>query len=158
MTAILNFFSLNFTFIILFSDLANTGAGIQRKRTLAKSLRDSFRRLRSKRGSKRKTKDPKSEGATSPGGVRSVGYEAAPQTRLIDEQRVDEDVLSMVRCIYFGETFLGDGKLFLFNHFTIIMLTLIYLFIVARHDSKPSSINDPYELDFCTLFGHVFYY
>eukprot|EP00111_Clytia_hemisphaerica_P008566 TCONS_00025019-protein len=92
------------------TDLANTGAGIQRKRTLAKSLRDSFRRLRSKRGSKRGKKDGnKADGAASPGGVRSVGYEASPQTRLIDEQRVDEDMLSMVRCIYFGETFLGDG-------------------------------------------------
>lgn len=45
------------------------------------------------------------------GGVRSVGYEAAPQTRLIDENRVDEAVLSMVRCLYFGETYLGDGEL-----------------------------------------------
>ena len=94
-----------------FPDLANTGAGIQRKRTLAKSLRDSFRRMRSKRGSKRKKDTTKVDGAASPqGGVRSVGYEASPQTRLIGEQRVDEDVLSMVRCIYFGETFLGDGR------------------------------------------------
>lgn len=90
------------------TDLANTGAGIQRKRTLAKSLRDSFRRLRSKRGSRRK-KENKHDGAASPSGVRSVGYEASPQSRLIDESRVDEDVLSMVRCIYFGETFLGDA-------------------------------------------------
>ena len=93
-------------------DLANTGAGIQRKRTLAKSLRDSFRRLRSKRGSRRNKKDTKTDGEMSPnaGGVRSVGYEVAPQTRLIDESRVDEAVLSMVRCLYFGETFLGDGE------------------------------------------------
>ena len=104
-------------FLSLPLDLANTGAGIQRKRTLAKSLRDSFRRLRSKRGSKRGKKDTaKGDGAASPqGGVRSVGYEAAPQTRLIDEQRVDEDILSMVRCIYFGETFLGDGIIFHLN-------------------------------------------
>ena len=108
-------------FLFLFPlDLANTGAGIQRKRTLAKSLRDSFRRLRSKRGSKRGKNDPAKDGTTSPqGGVRSVGYEAAPQTRLIGEQRVDEDILSMVRCIYFGETFLGDGKIsfYFFNYF-----------------------------------------
>lgn len=93
-------------------DLANTGAGIQRKRTLAKSLRDSFRRLRSRRGSKKRPKPEKHEGTSSPNtGVRSLpAYEAAPQTRLIDENRVDEAVLSMVRCLYFGETFLGDGK------------------------------------------------
>ena len=47
--------------------------------------------------------------------MRSVGYEVAPQTRLIDENRVDEAVLSMVRCLYFGETFLGDGRLFKVN-------------------------------------------
>ena len=35
------------------TDLANTGAGIQRKRTITKSLRDSFRRLRSRRKSAR---------------------------------------------------------------------------------------------------------
>lgn len=93
------------------TDLANTGAGIQRKRTLAKSLRDSFRRLRSRRGSKKRPKPEKHEGTSSPNtGVRSLpAYEAAPQTRLIDENRVDEAVLSMVRCLYFGETFLGDA-------------------------------------------------
>lgn len=67
--------------------------------------------MRSKRGSRRKKDGKGGESEQSPrgGGVRS-GYEAAPQTRLIDENRVDEAVLSMVRCLYFGETFLGDGK------------------------------------------------
>ena len=99
-------------------DLANTGAGIQRKRTLAKSLRDSFRRLRSKRGSRRNKKE-RAEGASSPNTpVRSIpAYEAAPQTRLIDESRVDEDVLSMVRCLYFGETYLGDGNYILYYYY-----------------------------------------
>lgn len=50
------------------SDLANTGAGIQRKRTLAKSLRDSFRRLKSRRGSRKKRADGS---AASPGSARS---------------------------------------------------------------------------------------
>ena len=52
----------------LVSDLANTGAGIQRKRTLAKSLRDSFRRLKSRRGSRKKKAD---DSAASPGSARS---------------------------------------------------------------------------------------
>ncbi|XP_012555599.1 lethal(2) giant larvae protein homolog 1 isoform X1 [Hydra vulgaris] len=85
------------------TDLANTGAGIQRKRTLTKSLRDSFRRLKSRRSSRKKPEG--GGGATSP--LKS--YEVAPQSRLVDENRVDEAVLSMVRCLYFGETFLGDG-------------------------------------------------
>ena len=54
--------------IFLVSDLANTGAGIQRKRTLAKSLRDSFRRLKSRRGSRKKKADGS---AASPSSARS---------------------------------------------------------------------------------------
>ena len=50
-----------------------------------------------------------------PAYVFSCRYEVAPQTRLIDESRVDEAILSMVRCLYFGETFLGDGRYFLCN-------------------------------------------
>ena len=51
--------------------------------------------------------------------VFSCRYEVAPQTRLIDESRVGEDLLSMVRCLYFGETFLGDGKYFVYNYVVI---------------------------------------
>jgi len=91
------------------TDLANTGAGIQRKRTLAKSLRDSFRRLKSRRGSRRNK--PKTDDGSVPNSPAQSAprYEVAPQSRLIDENRVDEAVLSMVRCLYFGQTFLGDG-------------------------------------------------
>ena len=34
--------------------------------------------------------------------------EASPQTRLISENRVDDDMMSMVRCLSFAETFIGD--------------------------------------------------
>lgn len=30
--------------------------------------------------------------------------------RLIDENRVEESLLSMVRCLYFADTFLSDGE------------------------------------------------
>ena len=31
-------------------------------------------------------------------------------SRLVEENRVDESVLSMVRCLYFVDTFVRDGK------------------------------------------------
>ena len=98
-----------------FLDLANEGAGITRKRTLTKSLRDSFRRLKSRRGSSRKSRRQKKAdaNASSPGSPpgRGIGVEVSPAHRLIDESRVDDDLVSMVRCLYFGDTFLGDGML-----------------------------------------------
>lgn len=35
---------------------------------------------------------------------------ASPVSRLVEENRVDESVLSMVRCLYFVDTFVRDGK------------------------------------------------
>lgn len=92
------------------TDLANTGAGIQRKRTITKSLRESFRRLRSRRKSNAKAKQKSMKGESpAKSAIDSYNEEVTPVSRLIDENRVGEDVLSMVRCLYFGETFLGDS-------------------------------------------------
>lgn len=101
------------------TDLANTGGHIQRRKSFAKSLRDSVRRFRSRRStrasSRRRT--PRAEAATNEGGASSsprtrspVEADRSSAVRLVDENRVDESLLSMVRCLYFAETFLVDSK------------------------------------------------
>ena len=96
-----------------FSPAALTGTGepISRKKTLKRSIRDSIRRLRrSRKGTYTPKKDRKdgAEAAGSPSGEAPV---SPPVSRLVDENRVDETVLSMVRCLYFADTFLKDGEL-----------------------------------------------
>lgn len=106
LTLALQFFTNNFFLCLL--ELSNTGEPISRKKSLKKSIRDSFRRLRrSRKGTrKRDDKDKDKEGAEA----ASPGEQSPPVQRLVHENRVDETVLSMVRCIYFVDTFLKDGK------------------------------------------------
>lgn len=93
----------------LYSELLNTGEPISRKKSLKKSIRDSFRRLRrSRKGTRRGGDGPKRDGDGAE--AASPIEQSPPVQRLVHENRVDETVLSMVRCIYFVDTFLKDGE------------------------------------------------
>ncbi|EDO48036.1 predicted protein [Nematostella vectensis] len=93
-------------------ELSATGEPISRKKSLKKSIRDSFRRLRRSRKGTRKGDTPRKEGeagAATPPQSPAAAPQSPPVQRLVHESRVDETVLSMVRCIYFVETFVKDG-------------------------------------------------
>eukprot|EP00795_Rhopilema_esculentum_P009139 gene9139-16801_t len=98
------------------TDLANTGGPIQRRKSFTKSLRDSIRRFRSRkstRGSRRKRAagaNEATEGSSSSPRTQSpIEIERSSAPRLIDESRVDESLLSLVKCLYFAETFITDA-------------------------------------------------
>ncbi|KAJ9577607.1 hypothetical protein L9F63_005794, partial [Diploptera punctata] len=107
-------------------DLSGGGdAPISRRKSFKKSLRESFRRLRKGRSTrhtdKRGAQSPASPTASSPtdakkkdgsgdAGVSSPGglspVEAKPVERQVEARSVDDSLGSMVRCLYFGRTFL----------------------------------------------------
>ena len=87
----------------------DSGEQLSRKKSLKESIRRSFRRLRSRRGSRggaERTPSKEGDAPASPA-QEAVG---SPVSRLVEESRVDESVLSMVRCLYFVDTFVKDGK------------------------------------------------
>jgi len=112
------------------TDLSGAGeAPISRRKSFKKSLRESFRRLRKgrstrhtdKRGAQNTTsptavtpgdskkKDGAGEAAVSsssagPGGLSPL--EAKPVERQVEARPVDDSLGSMVRCLYFGKTFI----------------------------------------------------
>lgn len=114
------FICLNFLFV---KDLANTGGQIQRRKSFTKSLRDSIRRFRSRRSTRgtSRRRAPRAEASnagaegtsSSPRTQSPIEVERSSAPRLIDENRVDESLLSMVKCLYFAETFLADSKFIL---------------------------------------------
>lgn len=90
------------------SQETDSGEQLSRKKSLKESIRRSFRRLRSRRGSRggaERTPSKEGEAPASPA-QEAVG---SPVSRLVEESRVDESVLSMVRCLYFVDTFVKDG-------------------------------------------------
>ena len=90
----------------------DSGEHLSRRKSLKESIRRSFRRLRSRKGSRSGAeKTPKREGEAASPTQEAV---ASPVSRLVEESRVDESVLSMVRCLYFVDTFVRDGKAFSF--------------------------------------------
>ena len=85
----------------------DSGEHLSRKKSLKESIRRSFRRLRSRKGS-RSGATPKKEGEAPASPTQEAV--ATPVSRLVEESRVDESVLSMVRCLYFVDTYIKDGK------------------------------------------------
>lgn len=95
-----------------------TGAGdtpISRRKSFKKSLRESFRRLRKGRSTRRTsgntTGSPSATGqAASPRSLSPDStfnpLEAKPVERQIEARPVDDSMGSMVRCLYFARTFL----------------------------------------------------
>ncbi|KAM7448355.1 Lethal(2) giant larvae protein 1 [Porites harrisoni] len=88
------------------SQETDSGEHLSRKKSLKESIRRSFRRLRSRKGS-RSGATPKKEGEAPASPTQEAV--ATPVSRLVEESRVDESVLSMVRCLYFVDTYIKDG-------------------------------------------------
>ncbi|XP_015837731.1 lethal(2) giant larvae protein homolog 1 isoform X3 [Tribolium castaneum] len=92
-----------------------TGAGdtpISRRKSFKKSLRESFRRLRKGRSTRRAnpeitpaTNSPPNRKTTQEDGQFSP-LEAKPVERQIEARPVDDSMSSFVRCLYFARTFL----------------------------------------------------
>ncbi|KAL9956887.1 hypothetical protein ACROYT_G038440 [Oculina patagonica] len=90
------------------SQETDSGEHLSRRKSLKESIRRSFRRLRSRKGSRGGAeRTPRKEG-DAPASPTPEAV-ASPVSRLVEENRVDESVLSMVRCLYFVDTFVRDG-------------------------------------------------
>lgn len=99
-----------------------TGAGdtsISRRKSFKKSLRESFRRLRKGRSTRRaNAASDKNTSATSPSSRKLpteesqtfTPLEAKPVERQIEARTVDDGMGSIVRCLYFARTFIVSGK------------------------------------------------
>lgn len=96
-----------------------TGSGdtpISRRKSFKKSLRESFRRLRKGRSTRRNAATEKAN--TSPParklpldeGQNFNPMEAKPVERQIEARPVDDAMGSIVRCLYFARTFIINGK------------------------------------------------
>ncbi|XP_074039294.1 LLGL domain-containing protein l(2)gl isoform X1 [Leptinotarsa decemlineata] len=93
-----------------------TGAGdtpISRRKSFKKSLRESFRRLRRGRSTRRNANkdDGKQTATTSPPSRRlpdsdDLSLESKPIERQIEARQTDDSMGSFVRCLYFARTFL----------------------------------------------------
>lgn len=100
--------------LFLLSILDLSGAGdtpISRRKSFKKSLRESFRRLRKGRstrraGNKRDDSQPSVPANTGP----QTPAETRPIERQIEARPVDDSLGSMVRCLYFARTFIASGK------------------------------------------------
>lgn len=94
---------------------------MSRRKSLKKSLRESFRRLRKRRSERRqdkaktdqKTEEKKpEEGSSTPSRSRAspgASPEPRPVERQIEARNPDENVGSMVRCLYFANTFVSNS-------------------------------------------------
>ncbi|CAG2248230.1 LLGL [Mytilus edulis] len=96
---------------------------MSRRKSLKKSLRESFRRLRRRRSERRQDKakpeqktdekEKKSdEGSSSPSKSRAspgASPEPRPVERQIEARNPEETISSMVRCLYFANTFVTNG-------------------------------------------------
>lgn len=92
-----------------------TGAGdtpISRRKSFKKSLRESFRRLRKGRSTRRANTETNTP-VTSPRS-KTTGedgqLEAKPVERQIEARSVGDSFSSFVRCLYFARTFLVNGN------------------------------------------------
>ncbi|XP_041364790.1 lethal(2) giant larvae protein homolog 1-like isoform X2 [Gigantopelta aegis] len=103
------------------TDLSGTSeTPMSRRKSLKKSLRESFRRLRRRR-SHIKQRDEKTkeksetqhieqrvgEGATAEAGGAAI--ESRPVERAVEARSADDSMASMVRCLYFADTFIVQG-------------------------------------------------
>ncbi|XP_050394221.1 lethal(2) giant larvae protein homolog 1 isoform X2 [Patella vulgata] len=101
------------------TDLTGTSeTAMSRRKSLKKSLRESFRRLRKGR-SERRARDAKAKTETQhieQAAETAEGATAAPGTpehkpveRQIEARSNEDSMCSMVRCIYFADTFIVNG-------------------------------------------------
>ncbi|XP_022084942.1 lethal(2) giant larvae protein homolog 1-like isoform X4 [Acanthaster planci] len=113
------------------NDLSSTGQPMTRKRSMAKSLRASIRRLRKRRDHRAGSpKKERAEGGASgsgegvqttdidadkPEGKEDSGAKSSPTREMAQverkiEARSDDTKTSMVRCLYFANTFVNDSQ------------------------------------------------
>lgn len=105
------------------SDLNGAGdAPISRRKSFKKSLRESFRRLRKGRSTRRTNKEdkpataapvPRKAPAPEENTAETTDFsplEAKPVERQIEARPVDDSIGSYVRCLYFARTFLVSRK------------------------------------------------
>ena len=94
-------------------------ATLIRGRSLKKSLRESFRRFRKGRTTKKSTMLPSIQRIDENGPLSTTNIHLEEITRVPVERQVefrefkqaDDQVISMVRCLYFAKTYLNSGKL-----------------------------------------------
>ncbi|KAK6642514.1 hypothetical protein RUM43_004016 [Polyplax serrata] len=89
------------------NDLSGAGEGpISRRKSLKKSLRESFRRLRRGRTTKANAGDKR--GQASPVRGQNIGspVEARPVERQIEARPVDDSMGGTIRCVHIANTFL----------------------------------------------------
>uniref|UniRef100_A0A0B7B5H3 Lethal giant larvae homologue 2 domain-containing protein n=1 Tax=Arion vulgaris TaxID=1028688 RepID=A0A0B7B5H3_9EUPU len=105
------------------NDLTGTSdTAMSRRKSLKKSLRESFRRLRRRRSEKKQRddrvkKDDKADtqhieetpaGGTE-GAAVSGGGDCKPEERQVEARSADDSMASMVRSLYFADTFIING-------------------------------------------------
>ncbi len=140
------------------NDLSSTGQPMTRKRSMAKSLRASIRRLRKRRqtagGSPKKEKAEGAAGGSGEGvpttdidadkseGKEDSGAKASPTRELAQgerkiEARGDDTKTSMVRYLYFANTFVRDSQVATPSLWCGTNAGSIYIYVVG----VPSSDN-----------------
>lgn len=131
-------------FVADFYMLDLTGAGdtpISRRKSFKKSLRESFRRLRKGRSTRRQNAASSPQTNTRkapPAAEEGSPLDAKPVERQIEARPVDDAMGSIVRCLYFARTFLVSGNyffvfvLFFFSCFVRFMLLITLLFLVQN--------------------------
>lgn len=110
-----------------------TGSGetpISRRKSFKKSLRESFRRLRKGRSTRRQNNTQQSNTPTSPPSRKAPPtteevnpLDAKPVERQIEARPVDDAMGSIVRCLYFARTFLVSGN----YYFLCLVLNFLYI-------------------------------
>ncbi|XP_046335911.1 lethal(2) giant larvae protein homolog 1-like isoform X1 [Haliotis rufescens] len=104
------------------TDLMGTSeTPMSRRKSLKKSLRESFRRLRRRR-SERRNRDDKSKeqkvtetqhieqhATEATSATAGAAIDSKPVERVVEARTADDSMSSMVRCLYFADTFVVTG-------------------------------------------------
>lgn len=105
----------------------DSGEYFLRRKLLKESIRRFFRRLRFRKGFRSGVERIfKKEGEVLVFFILEVVIFLV--SRFVEENRVDESVLSMVRCLYFVDIFVRDGKVFIIN---LVYILLYYIKVIV---------------------------
>lgn len=137
MVTFLHFHPILLLILFIFVLLDLTGAGdtpISRRKSFKKSLRESFRRLRKGRSTRRQnaaatTNSPQGNTRKVPPAAAAAEegspLDAKPVERQIEARPVDDAMGSIVRCLYFARTFLVSGNYF----FVLVLFVFLWRFV-----------------------------
>lgn len=134
-------------YVWLYVDLTGQGdTPISRRKSFKKSLRESFRRLRKGRSTRRNPASSPTSGQTTSPPARKPGdgenfspLEAKPIERQIEARPVDDAMGSMVRCLYFARTFIVSGK------FCSCLFSAAKCLFSSEHDADPLGGNQQWH-------------